>query len=498
MRGMMEDEPVPRTQIRVMSEAPDQQEQPKKPEPPARSGLAALWTTEFEPAIMLEVEISQPLPDTPGRTMESGKRYRRALALIRLHSQPIGLLELPLWEAGMSPQQLALNIWEALGPQINAHLVDDGLSPIHEVSPEGLQARETPPCLEARHAFLANAPFVSVVIPTHDRPQQVVNLVHSILASEYPADRYEVIVVDNAPSSPDTAQLIRQTFSGRPQVRYTRVNRAGSSYARNCGVELALGDIVVFADDDVRVDRYWLAEMARGFDTPEDVGCVTGLIVPMEVETPAQQWFEQFGGFCKGGMARRLFNLTDHRDASPLYPYNVGIYGAGASMAFKRSILLELNGFDPTLGPATLTLGGEDIDLMLRMILRGRTLLYAPAAIVHHCARREYRQLHKQIQGYGSGLAACLFKAAVSHPRQTLDFMRKLPHGLLFAFNPWSTHHTGKQSGYPVALTLLEMWGFFYGPVAYLLSRRRIARNSTLHGMTAYTDPRAISVSEAR
>lgn len=494
---MIADEAVRLAQIRLVGETSDQQEQSRQSRPPTRNGLATLWMRDFEPAVMLEVEISQPLPDTPGLTTELGKRYRRALALVRLHSQPIGLLELPLWEAGISPHQLALSIWEALGMQINAHLKADGLLPIHKLSSKGIQSGETPPCLEARQAFLANAPFVSVVIPTHDRPQQVVELVHSILASEYPADRYEVIVVDNAPSGPDTAQLIWQTFGEHPQVRYTRKKRAGSSYARNSGVELALGDIVVFADDDVLVDRYWLAEMARGFETSKDVGCVTGLIVPMELKTPAQEWFEQFGGFCKAGMTRRLFNLTDHRDTSPLFPYNVGSYGAGASMAFRRSVLRELKGFDPALGPATLTLGGEDIDAMLRMILSGRTLLYTPAAIARHCARREYHHLHKQIQGYGSGLAACLFKTAVSSPRQALDFMRKLPRGLLFAFNPWSSHHAGKKSGYPVKLTLLEIWGFLCGSSAYVLSRRRITQNVTLHGAATYPEPRAISVGEA-
>jgi GT2 family glycosyltransferase len=495
---MVADEAVRLSQVHWAHETTDQREQSQRSRPLTPNGFAALWTKEFEPAVMLEVEISQPLPDTPGLTTESGKRYHRALALVRLHSQPIGLLELPLWEAGITPHQLALNIWEALGSQINAHLVADGLVPIHDLSPEGLQPEETPPCLEGRRAFLANAPFVSVVIPTHERPQQVVKLVHSILASEYPADRFEVIVVDNAPSGPDTAQLIWQIFGEHSQVRYTRKNRAGSSYARNTGIELAVGDIVVFADDDVLVDRYWLAEMARGFETSNEVGCVTGLIIPMELKTPAQQWFEQFGGFCKAGMARRLFSLTDHRDANPLFPYNVGSYGAGASMAFRRSVLRELKGFDLALGPATLTLGGEDIDAMLRMILSGRTLLYAPAAIVHHCARREYRQLHRQIQGYGSGLAACLFKTAISRPRQTLDFLRKLPRGLLFAFNPWSPHHAGKIGGYPMSLTLLEVWGFLCGSAAYLLSCRRITQNAMLYGAATYPELTAVSVSELR
>lgn len=465
---------------------------------PAGRDTTLSWGQEFEPAAMLEVEISQPLPDTAPIKLRPGRNYRRALTLVRLHSQPLGLIEMPLWEGGMKPGQLALNIWEALGPQINAHLLEDGLPPTQELSVEGLVYAETPPCLDARQAFLEHAPFVSVVIPTHNRPQQAVALVDSVLASDYPSDRFEVIVVDNAPGTNDTAQFVAQAFGESAHVRYVREDQPGSSNARNRGVAHALGEIVVFADDVVRVDRHWLAEMVRGFDASEDVGCVTGLIVPMEVETPAQEWFEQFGGFCKSGMTRRIYNLTDHRAESPLFPYNVGLYGAGASMAFRRSVLLEIKGFDPALGPATLTLGGEDIDAMLRMILGGRTLVYAPAAIVQHRARREYAQLRRQMQGYGRGLAACLFKSMVTQPQQLPDFIGKLPRGLLFAFNPRSPHHAEKRSGYPVELSWIEMMGLFYGPLAYLLSHRRVTMSASLGSVNAYTEPRAVPLSEAR
>ena len=98
----------------------------------------------------------------------------------------------------------------------------------------------------------------------------------------------------------------------------------------------------MFADDDELADRYWLAEMVRGFDLSNAIACVTGLVLPMESETQSQEWFEQFGGYCKGGYDRQIFNLTTHRSDSPLYPYNLGSFGSGGSMAFRRSILCEL------------------------------------------------------------------------------------------------------------------------------------------------------------
>jgi GT2 family glycosyltransferase len=449
----------------------------------------------FEPAAMIEVEISRPLPAQTPVDPDTDWEYRRAVVLVRLHSQPLGLIELALGSAGLSAGQLARSIWEALGPAINAHLLEDGLGAVVRLGPEGLSYAVAPACLEARRIFLASAPFVSVVVPTRDRPQQVAALVRSLLASDYPSTHYEIIVVDNAPSTNATARFFGQYVGDCPLVRYVCEERPGSSNARNRGLAMARGEIVVFADDDEMADRHWLTEMVRGFDAGEDVGCVTGLVIPMESLTQAQGWFEQFGGYCKEGCTPRLFDLTDHRAESPLYPYNVGILGAGGSMAFRRSILCAIGGFDPVLGPATPTLSGEDIDAMLRVILEGHTLSYSPAAIVRHPPHREYARLRTQIQGYGTGLAACLFKTLLTRPRLLPDMMWKLPRGLGFALSPRSPHHTGKRADFPNDLTWLELKGLLFGPLAYLRSRWRIARLAPQDAASPYKEPGTLSAS---
>lgn len=449
----------------------------------------------FEPAAMLEVEISRPLPAETPVDPETNWEYRRAVVLVRLHAQPLGLIELTLGKAGLSAGQLARSIWEALGPAINAHLLEDGLSAATGLGPEGLPCAETPPCLVARQVFLANAPFVSVVVPTHDRPQQVAALVRSVLASDYPLPRYEIIVVDNAPSTSATARLFSQSFGECPQVRYVCEERPGSSNARNRGLAMAHGEIVVFADDDELVDRHWLTEMVRGFDAHGDIGCVTGLVISTESLAPAQGWFEQFGGYCKEGCTPRLFNLMDRRAEGPLYPYNVGILGAGGSMAFRRSILRAMGGFDPALGPATPTRGGEDIDAMLRVILEGHTLSYTPAAIARHPPHREYARLRTQMQSYGTGLTACLFKTILTKPRLLPDMIGKLPRGMLFALSSRSPHHAGKRADFPKELTWLELKGLLSGPLAYLRSRRRVARLAPTSAAGAYVEPEVIPTS---
>lgn len=441
----------------------------------AAAGETARPAVAFQPAQMIEIELSEPLAALEPAERADGARYRRALALVRLHTYPVGFVELELGDAGLDASALAGLLWSACGAQINARLVTDGQETVERLDPRGIVVAGEPPGLAARRVFLEDAPFVSVVIPTHNRPQQVLALTQSVLASDYPADRFEVIVVDNAPSTNATALLFNQTYADSKRARYVREDRAGSSNARNCGLAQAQGEYVMFADDDELVDRHWLAEMARGFDAASDVQCVTGLVAPMELETQAQGWFEQFGGYCKAGLTSRLFNLTDHRVDSPLYPYNVGVYGSGGSMGFRRDFLLGIGGFDPALGPATPTLGGEDVDAMLRVVLARHTLAYTPAAIVRHPSHRAIEQLRKQLRGYGSGLSAVLFKTLVTQPRHAPGFLMKLPRGLLFAFSAASPHHAGKQADYPTELTGLETRGLLYGPLAYLRSRRQLA-----------------------
>ena len=65
------------------------------------------------------------------------------------------------------------------------------------------------------------------------------------------------------------------------------------------------GEIVAFCDDDAAPDPEWLRALAANFTAPRTI-CVTGLTLPLELETPAQEWFEQTNSFSRGYRQRRL------------------------------------------------------------------------------------------------------------------------------------------------------------------------------------------------
>src|SRR5258708_369052 len=422
----------------------------------------------FSPVRICEIEIGEPLPDISATNEQTGQQYRRAQCLIRLHTQPLGLLQLPLDESEANAGVYAGHIWQALGEQINAHLREDGLPEVTMLDASGLPGLHTPRCLREREALLQRAPFASVVVSTRDRPDRLARCLSALLALQYPG--YEVIVVDNAPSTSATADFIRQTYADEPKIRYAREDRPGLSAARNRGTVEARGEIIAFTDDDVVVDAYWLAGLARGFEAAENVACVTSLILPLELETPAQLWFEEFGGFNKG-FNQHVFDRRSGRKDTPLYPFTAGRFGTGAGMAFTARFLKKERGFDLALGVGSRTCGGEDLAAFFRVILRGDRLVYEPASLAYHEHRRDYASLQKQMYDYGIGLTAYLTKIVVDNPLLLFRILIRVPQGLFFILSPRSTKNQKKSTHFPKELTNLELKGMLLGSLRYLKGR---------------------------
>ena len=444
---------------------------------------------DLAPARILEIELAQPLPPISACD-EQGRHYRRALCLVRLHTQPLGVVEFQFDEQGVSAEHCAQQVWLRLHEQINTHLRQDALPLVAALTPDGLPV-SAPRCIQEREEFLAQAPFVSVIVPTHDRPETLVACVRSLLALRYP--RYEVIVVDNAPATQTTAEWIRKIGQDAPQLRYLREDRPGVSWARNCGMLAARGDILAFTDDDVVVDTYWLAELIRGFSRAEHVACVTGYNLPLELETPAQFWYEAFGGaywFQEHGgtcweFTRHIYDMKAHSARTALYPYRAGMFGCGASMAFTTSFLRSVQGFDPALGGNGPSRCGQDIAAFLQVITRGYTLVYEPAALIYHLHRREYQALKRQIYNYGVGITAYLTKSLLDAPHLFLDFSVKAFLAGFRLLGRQSTDSRKKPAHYPRELVKISRKGMLYGPLAYMQSRRIIR-----HVQKAFPDMR--------
>ena len=211
----------------------------------ARGGTTPVASAGHVPVDVLDAELARPLPSPDPR--------RPAEVLVRVHGRPLGTVRV---EARGS---LVATVTEQLGDAVAKHLADDGLSPTGE--PPGVPAQEPPwPC----HRAAAPTRSTSVVIPTVGRPRYVVDLVRSLLDGDVAPD--EVIVVDNRPANPATAEALDSAFADEPRVRYLAEPVAGASLARNTGLRAARSDLVAFLDDDVVADRAWLASVHEAWD----------------------------------------------------------------------------------------------------------------------------------------------------------------------------------------------------------------------------------------
>lgn len=390
-----------------------------------------IWTGEVE------------LTDGPrdlSAPLREGASYRRARLLVRAAGEPQGFATVGLDANGRID---AATLRRAVNEQLGS---GTRISQAHAV-PLGDDDGDT----------------VSVVVCTRDRADSLRVALRSLLACDY--RHLDVVVVDNAPLTDSTRDLVAELDD--PRVRRVLEPRVGLSRARNRGVAEARGHVIAFTDDDVIVDRLWVRALLRGFARHESVGCVTGLVTAAELETPAQQYFERKVGW-SDDFVPRLFDLREHRVDVPLYPYLAGSFGAGANFAVAREALAAVGAFDEALGAGSPAKGGEDIDYFLRLVLSGFAIAYEPSALVWHVHRREVSALRSQLEGYGSGLSAFLFKHLLA--RQTAsDILRRGLPGLRQMLD---LRQRGRQDGSDLMrLWRTEICGFAAGPARYLRGR---------------------------
>jgi GT2 family glycosyltransferase len=428
------------------------------------------------PAAVRIVNLDEPLVDLRLPPARLGGSYRSLVAIARLDGDPIGSAVIHLDREGrVARDRLALELRRQLVVELGSALARRGLD-----LPPSLT--EGVPRLPGRRRPTARRRSVSVVVTTCRNPVALARGLRSILACEY--DDLEVIVVENRPGPPDTRLMLAEEFGDDPRVRYVEEPARGLASARNAGLAVAEGELVAFTDDDVVVDSAWIRRSAEAFERRDEVACVTGLILPVELETETQLLLEQFMTLGKG-FSRQTYRLPETLCEYPLLPYTPGVIGSGANTVLRADVAWQLGGFDASLGTGTPAAGGEDLDLYIRLLQEGHTVAYEPSAVVWHAHPDGMAKLRRQVYGYGVGLGATFSKQLVAGPdRQTL--LRAVPAGIRYLRDPTSRKNAGKSAGYPRRLDWLERLGMLVGPAAYLASllRPRRRRGSPLSSLT--------------
>ncbi|MBM2811432.1 MAG: glycosyl transferase family 2, partial [Chloroflexi bacterium] len=215
------------------------------------------------------------------------------------------------------------------------------------------------------------APRLSIVIPNYDGEEHLTACLEALAELDYPADRREVIVVDNG-SKDGSVQLIRRDF---PSVRVVQSgSNLGLAAACNRGAHEATGSVVAFLNNDMRVQPGWARELVQPLIEQSDVAATGGRIL---------SWTGKAIDFVGGtvNFYGHGFQPLHGRPAeeSELAGPKPLLFACGGSMAVRRDVFLACGGFDEDFFAFF-----EDIDLGWRLWVLGYRVLYVPSAVAYH------------------------------------------------------------------------------------------------------------------
>jgi glycosyltransferase involved in cell wall biosynthesis len=238
---------------------------------------------------------------------------------------------------------------------------------------------------------------VSLIICTRNRCRQLsrcLQCVRNIIFGR----PWELIVVDNG-STDDTASIVERFSQTAPvSVRYMLEPTPGLGNARNAGLRAARGEILAFTDDDCYPDPEFLSCSWSAFED-QSVGYISGRIMLHDLA--------DFPATINESSTPRTFAARSFIRAGDVQ---------GANMAFRRSVLVHIGGFDPFFGAGSL-FATEDVDAASRASIQGWEGRYRPDVIVRHHHGRKASDARQLWKSYSVGRGAYHMKLLLNGGR---------------------------------------------------------------------------------
>ncbi|MPZ89245.1 MAG: glycosyltransferase [Nitriliruptorales bacterium] len=213
-------------------------------------------------------------------------------------------------------------------------------------------------------------PSVSIVVVNFDGRDYLERCLGSLRRLDYPADRIEVIFIDNA-STDGSVEYVRSAF---PEVRVVvNEENTGFSPAVNQGAQLASGDHLALLNNDAEADPDWIKAAVQVLDLDDRVACVASKILRDDrrtVDFAGGQMAFYGHGFAKGNR-----EPDDPSDSLP----RPTLFASGGAMIVRRELFLDVGGFD-----ASYFAFFEDVDFGWRLWVLGHEVRYVPDSVVYH------------------------------------------------------------------------------------------------------------------
>ncbi|ULA64037.1 MAG: Putative glycosyltransferase [Nitrospira sp.] len=291
-------------------------------------------------------------------------------------------------------------------------------------------------------------PFISIVIPTYNRPDQLAACLRACSRLDYPRDRCEVIVVDDGGGAPLDEAV--KPFHGLLTLTLLRQENAGPAAARNKGAVEAAGEVLIFTDDDCMPASDWLKVVAAQFVASPD---------------------SAVGGETYNALTQNLYSTASQLLVSYLLAYYSDIpervrFFPSCNVAFPTKQFLEIGGFDLSFPRSA----GEDRELCDRWQHRGYRLRYVPEAVVYHAHHLTAKTFLRQHFHYGCG-AYYYHLLRARHRRQSMKIEPPAFYANLLAY-PFGKIAFGKA----IAVVLLLIAAQAANAAGFFWERARGAR----------------------
>ena len=227
--------------------------------------------------------------------------------------------------------------------------------------------------------MMPNSPTYSVVVPTHNRRSQLFQCLEALQVLDYPADLYEVIVVNDGGER--LTRMPPKNNRGVP-INFMDTEKGGPAAARNIGAMQSHGEYVAFVDDDCCPAPGWLTAFSALLDENPRylVGGKTLNGLPHNDCATASQWVIDF-----------VFAYYERKGNGRFFTSN--------NIALKKELFQEIGGFSELFTLAA----AEDRDLCDRWTFRGHPMIFSPEAVVHHYHAMDVRRFIRKHFNYGCG-----------------------------------------------------------------------------------------------
>ena len=227
-----------------------------------------------------------------------------------------------------------------------------------------------------------NPTYLTILLCTYNRAKLLNPLIKELIKQIYELNRndIEILLVDNN-SNDETKHLATQHRENCHFLNYYFEPRQGLAIARNKGLEISNGKVIVFIDDDIILDTNWLREILNALNT-YDYKAFGGKVIP-KWEKEKSNYINLTGFFA---LSQKIFPAHDNGDIEKYYPISKEETNPiGANMWIYKDLFKEYGGFREDLG--RVGYGGipcEDTEFCSRLLRNKEIIFYYPKAIVYH------------------------------------------------------------------------------------------------------------------